>query len=485
MQNGKNDKNYPTTIVVFGATGDLFQNKLAPALFDLFVKGALPKDFRLIGFARRPFSNESFRDLIKESLVQKGRVLGVSAARDFLGKIFYHQGRLDLAEDYQKLGKFLSDADRKLTVCTNKLFYLAVPPDLYETIFDNLATSGLATPCAPGFDNERLVWTRILVEKPFGHNLATAKRLDQKLGKLFKEEQIFRIDHYLAKETIQNILSFRFSNSLFEPIWNAKQIESIEIKFHEKNLVSERGKFYDGVGALRDVGQNHMLQMLAVVAMENPKKLDANLIRQARAKLLKAVVSGGKRTKDYAIKGQYEGYLQENGVGPDSKTETFFRLKLLVKNRRWRGVPFYLEGGKALDSGKAEIVVYFKRPIDCLMSQDSKGVCEQNVLTFRIQPDEGIEVIFWAKKPGLDLALEAKSLSFKYREDNLVSKIPDAYERVLIDAIRGDQTLFASTQEVLAEWNLINPILEGWQTDSIYEYPKGSRGIDIGRIKNN
>lgn len=475
----------PTTIVVFGATGDLFQNKLAPALFDLFIKGDLPKDFRLIGFARRPFSNESFRDLIKVSLAKKGRDHSGVLACDFLEKIFYHQGQLDLVEDYQKLGQSLSEADRKLEVCTSKLFYLATPPDLYETIFDNLSASALAVPCAPGFDNEQMVWTRILVEKPFGNDLVTAKRLDQKLGKLFKEEQIFRIDHYLAKETIQNILSFRFSNSLFEPLWNAKQIESVGIKFHEQSLVSERGKFYDGVGALRDVGQNHMLQMLAVVAMENPKKLNSGLIREARAKLLKFVSASAKQTKDFAVKGQYEGYLQEGGVNPGSKTETFFRLKLLVKNRRWRGVPFYLEGGKALDSGKAEIVIYFKRPKDCLMGKDSKGVCEQNTLTFRIQPDEGIEAVFWAKKPGFDLALESKALSFKYQGDNLVSKIPDAYERVLIDAIRGDQTLFASTEEVMAEWSLISPILEGWKDDPIYQYPKGSRGIDIGKIKNN
>lgn len=484
MQNIDGKTNLPTTIVVFGATGDLFQNKLAPALFDLFIKGTLPKDFRLIGFARRPFSNESFRDLIRESLAEKERDHNGAAAHDFLEKIFYHQGQLDLVDDYYKLGRSLYEVDRKLTVCTNKLFYLATPPDLYETIFDNLSASALAIPCAPGFDKEGLVWTRILVEKPFGSNLATAKRLDQKLGKLFKEEQIFRIDHYLAKETIQNILSFRFSNSLFEPFWNAKQIESVEIKFHEQNLVSERGKFYDGVGALRDVGQNHMLQMLAVVAMENPRNLDSNSIRMSRAKLLKSVSAGAKKTKNYAIKGQYEGYLQESGVNPGSKTETFFRLKLLVKNRRWRGVPFHLEGGKALDSNKAEIVIYFKRPKDCLMGKDSKGVCEQNTLTFRIQPDEGIEAVFWAKKPGFDLALESKTLSFKYR-DNLVAEIPDAYERVLIDAIRGDQTLFASTEEVMAEWNLINPVLEGWENDPVYQYPKGSRGVDIGKIKNN
>ena len=479
MKNESPDKGHPTTIVVFGATGDLFQNKLAPALFDLSAKSVLPKDFRLIGFARRPFNDESFRDLIKDSLIRKGRDIDGESTRQFLKKVFYHQGQLDARDDYRKLGQALVLADKRLGVCTNKLFYVATPPDLYEIIFDNLADSGLAVPCVPGFDNEGLVWTRILVEKPFGNDLVTAEKLDQKLSRLFKEEQIFRIDHYLAKETIQNILSFRFSNSLFEPLWNEKRIERVEIKFHEKNLVSERGKFYDGVGALRDVGQNHMLQMLAVIAMENPKKLHSSLIRKARAKVLKSVVPLGRKTKDYALRAQYRGYLGEGGVDPKSKTETFFRLKLAVKNRRWRKVPFYLEAGKGLFDSRAEISIYFKRPTDCLSGQDQKGVCEQNILTFRVQPNEGIEVVFWAKKPGFDLALESKLLSFRYRDDNFEAIVPDAYERVLVDAIRGDQTLFASTEEVMAEWRLVAPILKGWQTEPVKEYPKGSRGETI------
>ena len=262
----------PLTIVIFGATGDLFQRKLAGALFDLHQKKLLPERTEIVGFSRKPFSHDQFHAFIQNALAARanGKII---EPEEFVGKALYHQGDLNSAESYASLGNFLAERDRLHGTCSDKLFYLAVPPNLYETVFTRLSESGLAIPCAPGLPNEAQAWTRVLVEKPFGNNEKEASRLDRMLGRLFQEEQIFRIDHYLAKEAMQNIISFRFSNGLFEQLWHKQHIERVEIKFHGKEDVSTRGSFYDGVGALRDVGQNHLLQMLALIAMENPKEL--------------------------------------------------------------------------------------------------------------------------------------------------------------------------------------------------------------------
>jgi len=482
MQNENNKKKVsPTTIIVFGATGDLFQNKLAPALFSLFVKGALPRDFKIIGFARRPFTDATFRDLIRQGLNKKTRNYKKGLVAQFLKRISYHQGRLDVVSDYRNLGEVLIKNDRALKCCTNKLFYIATPPDLYETIFDNLSSSGLSIPCAPGFDNENLVWTRILVEKPFGSDLQTAKKLDKKLGKLFAEEQIFRIDHYLAKETTQNILSFRFSNSLFESVWNKDQVEKVELRFYEKGLIGSRGAFYDGIGALRDVGQNHLLQMLSVIAMEDPKWLRAESIRRARAKVLSSLSVWDGKLGSAFHSGQYLGYPKEKGVAKGSRTETFFKLKLALKTKRWKGVPFYLTAGKGLNEAKAEIEVFFRKPVSPLCDEISGCENFDNSIIFKIQPDEGIILKFYAKAPGFKFKLEPQTLSFKYQTDHK-SVLPDAYERVLLDAILGDQTLFASTAEVMAEWRLISPILKNSANLKPRIYKVGSRPEDIGEI---
>lgn len=371
---------------------------------------------------------------------------------------------------YLELARTLQVLDEgRFKTCSNKLFYLAVPPTSYASVFDHLAKSGLTIPC--GGDEG---WTRVLVEKPFGRDLETAQALDAKLGKLFQEEQIFRIDHYLAKETVQNIITFRFANALFEPVWNANTIDRITIRMWETIGVGQRGSFYEDVGALRDVGQNHLLQMLALTAMDDPKELAAEAIRSARLAVLKKLaVIPDDALATQVVRGQYEGYRGEEAVAAASETETFFRVTAQVNTKRWRGVPFVLEAGKRLAENKVEIVVTFKEPVSCVCPAEDQH--HQNELTIRIQPDEGIILRFWAKKPGLGMDLEPRNLSFFYKEKG-DAELTDAYEKVLYDCIRGDQTLFASTEEVAASWRFITPILERWKTVPLELYAAGSAG---------
>lgn len=468
-----NNKDDPTIIVIFGATGDLSKRKLIPALLDLYTKGFMPKKFSVVGFSRRDMSDSEYRDFVKQAIGLKKHSHSDDDINSFLEHIFYTKGLFGDVNTYDNLSKNLISIDEKWGICTNKLFYLAVPPSSYEIIFDNLANSGLTIPC--GGDKG---WTRVLVEKPFGKDLKTARELDHKLGLLFKEEQIFRIDHYLAKETLQNILSFRFSNVLFEPIWNKDYIEKVEIKLYESLGVGERGSFYNETGALRDVGQNHMLQMLAFIAMENPGELDGVRIRDNRAKVLKYLRPIKKEDIDkLVVRGQYKGFIDEIDVSPDSKIETYFKTKVFVDNDRWRDVPFYLESGKKLKKKTTEIIIYFKKSLTCICSAEEAKHSHQNILSFNIQPDEGIKILFWAKKPGLDIRLEPKELSFSYKSSKEeLSKLPDAYEKVLYDCINGDQILFTSTKEVEAAWEFITPILENWNSTKLHIYEQGSNG---------
>lgn len=464
----------PTIITIFGATGDLSTRKLIPALFDLYEKGFLPPLFSIVGVARREFSAQAFRDFAKEIIVKRGIAHAPETIETFLSRLSYSQGMFDEGTSYKHLSEHLIAIEETFGACANKLFYLAVPPIYYEAIFEQLAHSGLTIPCS----NET-GWTRVLVEKPFGKDNATAQHLDETLGKLFKEEQIFRIDHYLAKEVLQDMLMFRFSNLIFEPLWNNKYIERVEIVLAEKIGVESRGAFYDENGALRDVGQNHLLQMLAFVAMEDPMSVDAGRIRSERAKLLSALRPITKENiAESVIRGQYAGYRDTPNVPRDSTVETYFRIKAHIDSERWRGVPFYLESGKALAESKTEVKIYFKQTESCLCPPSDEHH-HQNVLTFRIQPNEGISVVFWAKKPGLGLALEAKELSFSYRSSPEQAKLPDAYERVLFDGIAGDQMLFTSTEEVAAAWKFITPILESWKDIPLHEYEQGTGGPDI------
>ncbi len=435
----------PLTIVMLGATGDLFQKKLAGALFELFRGGFLEKSFRVVGISRKEMSDVEFWEFVHAAVLQNNHKRRGQIS-EFVSRFFYHRGDIGEQETYQLLADFLEASDTKAGECSNKLFYLAVRPALYETVFKNLAKSGLTVPCAPRVRTGGANWCRVLVEKPFGNNLKEAERLDRVLGRLFDEKQIFRIDHYLAKEALQNILSFRFSNSTTEPLWNSTHIEQVEIKFFERGVVGARGAFYDGVGALRDVGQNHMLEMLALVAMERPTCISAECIRKERARVLRAVRIPRAPLADFAARAQYDGYRAEKGVSPNSETETYFKIKLGIENDRWRRVPFILESGKGLPESKVEIRVHFKGKIKKAgFSPRTDG--QGSVVVFAISGDK--------KKPA-------------------PKNIPDAYERVFCEALRGDQTIFTSTEEVTAAWKIITPIVERWGEVPLVKYKIGT-----------
>ena len=467
------DKN-PLTIIIFGATGDLAKKKLIPALFDLYIQNMLPETFRIVGFSRKDIPHKDYRDFVLDVLDKKE---GKEIKKAFTECIFYTKGDISDLGTYRDLASYLNEVDSEIGTCSNKLFYLAVPPTLYETSFTFLSESGMATPCV-STDEDKNHWTRVLVEKPFGSDQETAQKLDSLLGKLFSEDQIFRIDHYLAKEAVQNLISFRFANSFFEPVWNKEHIEKVDIRLYEKNDVSERGAFYDSIGALRDVGQNHILQMLALVAMEDPKALAPKEIREARYEVLKNTKPYHSENENSFIRGQYSDYKKGNGIEPKSKTETYFKIKMKVDTERFRGVPFYLESGKALKESKTEIIITFKEMSSCVCPSDHDH-SHKNKLIFRIQPDESITLRFFAKKPGFEYDLEEKDFSFSYENSIL---LPDAYERVLFDAIRGDQTLFTSTNEIQAQWSIISPICKAFNDLPLMEY---KHGVDSDKLKNN
>jgi glucose-6-phosphate 1-dehydrogenase len=470
----------PTIFIIFGITGDLASRKLLPALLGLYVKKALPKRFAVIGITRRSFTREEFRESIRSHMHIKQGQFKEEDIKHFLDHFSYEQGMFDDPRLYTNLNASIKVIDDKWGQCSNKLFHLSVPPILYEGILTNIAESALNVPCADGSG-----WTRILIEKPFGNDTHTAQSLDKLLGKLFEEEQIFRIDHYLAKESLQNIMAFRFANNMFEPLWHREYIDKVHIKLYEKVTIENRGQFYDAVGALKDVGQNHMLAMLAIIAMDEPKSFDVEVIRRERARVLERLVPITPRTLEkFVIRGQYDGYTRESGVAADSDTETYFRIEAYLKSPRWKGVPFYMESGKAFADAKTEIDIYFKAASCKLQNartfhgEDPKCIEKQNVLTFRIQPDEGIKIRFFVKTPGYSMATEPKKLKFKYAD---TLDHPDAlgdYERLIHDAFVGDQTLFASTDEIMASWKYVMPILDKWENLPLKIYKKGVNEVE-------
>ncbi len=465
----------PTVLVILGATGDLTRRKLVPALYHLYRSRNLPPLFQVVGFSRRDLSDEAFRVMIADMLKESG--VPEADANKFLQLFLYRSGLFEDIAGYEKLAKLLGKQDEVWRTCANKLFYLAVPPQYYSTIFDNLAKSGLTEPCGPDEG-----WTRVIVEKPFGKDLVTAQDLDTKLGKLFKEEQIYRIDHYLGKETARNILAFRFSNTFLDPAWDNRSIAAIRVLFPETGDVADRADFYDGVGALRDVGQNHMLQLLALFLMENPGAFDAESVRRERTKVLEALeVLDDQDIARHTVRGQYQGYINERGVAPASHTETYFRIQTQVNLPRWQGVPVFLESGKAMKKGKFEIIVEFRHHTPCLCPP---GKHYTNTLRYRVQPDEGVYMSFWVKKPGPDMVVEEKEFSFDYRRAYAPGEFIDAYEKLLLDAITGDQTLFVSTDEITASWRFIDPIVRAWGANKVplTVYQPGASGEEIAAL---
>jgi glucose-6-phosphate 1-dehydrogenase len=459
----------PFIMIIFGATGDLAQNKLIPALFSLFKAGFLPEQFFIIGFSRRDLGDEGFRDYFRD---QKSD----PKWSDFAKNLFYQSGSFEEEKGYLELSSKLKEIDTKLGACVTRFFYLATPPDHYQMILDKLVETKLSEGC--GYESEdfgKSKWTRVVIEKPFGRDLETARDLDRKLAEIFEEKQIFRVDHYLGKETVQNMLAFRFANGIFEPVWNRKFIDHVQITFAETDGIGKRGKFYEGIGELRDIAQNHLMQLLAAVAMEQPKSFTKEDLRDARAKVIDSIECvEGKAV----IKGQYRGYLQEKDVSPKSQTETFVATKLFINTPRFEGVPFYVRAGKKMPKEMVEISVVFIQTCHILFKEYG---CPEigNVITFRIQPNEGIKLRFIAKKPGAKLGLDSVDMKFNYKEGFGTNGL-EAYQRVLLDIFAGDQMLFNRSDELESSWRLITEILDKWESekDEVKIYESGTWGPD-------
>jgi glucose-6-phosphate 1-dehydrogenase len=460
----------PTVLVVLGATGDLMTKKIVPALFNLHEKHALPPKFELLGVSRRDWHDEELRKHIRAILDVKAPDAKRASVDSFLKLAKYHKITFDNFEDYVGLAQALKSVDDAWGVCTNKLFYLSFPPQFYGLILENIHKSHLADACSPEEG-----WTRIIIEKPFGDDEKTARALDAQLGKLFKEEQIYRVDHYLAKETFQNILAFRFANNLFENEWNNELIERIHFREYENVGAEDRGAFYDAVGALRDVGQNHLLQMLALTTMERPEDLGANAVRHARAELLQTLEPlTPDEIKRWTFRAQYDGYRAIKGVSPRSQAETYFRARAYLSHPRWEGVPMIFEAGKRLLDPRekkevTEIEVIFRHPQPCLCPPEVAGEPRthyRNSLVFHQDPKEGITLKFWSKKPGFGMELEERTFEFE-RSGGRKTQYTEEYEKLLLDCIAGDQSLFVSSEEIAAMWHFVDPIMNAWRKDAV------------------
>lgn len=467
----KTEKN---CIVIFGASGDLTHRKLIPALFNLYKIGKLSEDFSVLGVSRTELSDETFREKLRKALIDNEQASG-EVLDKFCSHLYYQSINTSDVNDYAKLLPRLNDLHHKYHTEGNTLYYLSTPPSLYGVIPECLAAHGL--------NSEQDGWKRLIVEKPFGYDIESAKVLDIQIHRYFQEHQIYRIDHYLGKETVQNLLVLRFSNGLFEPLWNRNYIDYIEITSAESIGVEDRGGYYDGSGATRDMFQNHLLQVLAMVAMEPPALIDADSMRDEVAKVLHSLHPlNTDDVKNNLVLAQYTeneingkevlGYRQEKGVAKDSRTETYMALRLTIDNWRWSGVPFYIRTGKRLPIRVTEVVIHFKTTPHPVFSQNAP----ENKLIIRIQPDEGISMRFGLKKPGAGFDSEEVSMDFKY-SDLAENNILTAYERLLLDAMKGDATLFARTDAVHACWNFVQPILDYKQgRGQIYTYPAGTWG---------
>ncbi|MBI4097549.1 MAG: glucose-6-phosphate dehydrogenase [Candidatus Levybacteria bacterium] len=471
----------PFVMIIFGATGDLAHNKLIPGLLSLFNQKMLPDDFFVIGYSRRDWSEEEFKNSFEEDQGREGW-------EEFSKHLYYQKGTFEEEEGYQNLIKKLNSLDEKMRACIARFFYLATPPSHYADILDKLVSTKLSEGCLPHFaeastdakaladrsrdkpDNGK--WTRIIIEKPFGKDLETAKELDLKLSEIFEEKQIFRVDHYLGKETVQNMLAFRFANGIFEPVWNKTHIDHVQITWAQEEGIENRGNFFDGIGILRDIVQSHVMQLISAVAMEQPKSFTKDDIRNERAKVTASI----RLVNDSpVIRGQYKGYKDEKGVSPDSQTETFAALKLFVDTPRFEGIPFYVRAGKKMEKEIIEISVVFIQTCHILFKEYG---CPEigNVITFRIQPDEGISLRFIAKKPGAKLALEPVNMRFHYQEGFGTSGL-DAYEKILLDIFAGDQTLFSRSDEIHSSWSLLDNMLKVWKNEkNMSTYEAGSWG---------
>lgn len=471
MNSSNITSNQPTALVIFGGTGDLAKTKLFPALLDLYMASKLPDKFTIIGLSRKEFSDELYQQFVAESIQAKEHSCPQSTLREFCSHIRYVVGSFDDPEAYERVKSSLKKFDESIGQCTNKLFYLAIPPQFYEVIFDQLHHSDVMALC-----DEVDSWSRLLVEKPFGRDLVTAQALEKQLCSLFDDEQIYRIDHYLAKDAIENIIALRFVNTVLSDSWYGRAIESIHISLLETNDVSNRGSFYDAMGTLRDVGQNHLLQILALLTMKPANMHDSDAVRAARAEALRVLADAHPTAM---VRGQYDGYAEVNGVADCTQTETYFKIDFLLDNEQWAGTNFTLEAGKALDQKLNEAVITFRSRDECACGFMDDDQDRKNVLRIQFSPTVRISLSMWTKAPGFDFGLRKQELVLDEQSvDGIVS--PEAYEQVLYDCIVGDQTRFVSGEEVELAWRFITPILERFATLPLHNYAPGSNGPVVG-----
>jgi glucose-6-phosphate 1-dehydrogenase len=474
----------PCVFVIFGGSGDLARRKLFPALYNLAVSRLLPPGVSVLGVATTPRSDDQFRQLMHDSVGQFSRRKPVDETvwSDFASRLHYLAGKFEDQRTFERLHEKLDELDRTNGTRGNRIYYLAIPPSEFRTVNDNLSRAGLV---AAPTDTAR--WTRIIVEKPFGTNLTSSDALNADLQRVFDEKQIFRIDHYLGKETVQNLMALRFGNAIFEPIWNRNHVDHVQITVAEDIGVEGRGKFYEEAGAMRDIVQNHLLQLLMVTAMEPPVAFTPDEVRDEKVKVLRALKPMAPDDMDkLAVRAQYAAgnfagqpvvaYRQEPNVSPESTVETFVALRMEIDNWRFAGVPIYVRAGKRLTKRMTEVSVHFKNVPHMLLAQG--GPVEPDVLAIRIQPDEGIGLRFVAKVPGPTMTLRPVTMDFRYGA-TFGGSGPEAYERLLLDAMLGDPTLFARTDEVSAAWRFVTPILEHWARSGLRDlpsYPAGTWG---------
>ncbi|MHB1034714.1 MAG: glucose-6-phosphate dehydrogenase [Pirellulales bacterium] len=440
------------TIVIFGASGDLTSRKLVPALYELFQKKRLPAGARVVGFSRTPFSHDAWREKLAESTAQFTGDFEASVWEDFAKSIYYQPGDLERPEDAVELGRFLDELDAG--AAAERIYYLATAPQFYASAIATIGQAGLA--------DESRGARRIVIEKPFGSDLASARELNAAAHRVFSERQIFRIDHYLGKETVQNLFVLRFANTIFEPLWNRNYIDHVQITVAEEGTVGRRAGYYDSAGILRDMFQNHLLQLLMVTAMEPPSRFEADAVRDEKVKVLHAMRP--KSVEDVAadtIRAQYRAYHGEPGVPPDSHTATFGAVKLWIDNWRWQDVPFYLRSGKGMSCRTTQIVIQFRQPPHMIFAAEPCGTREANRLVIQVQPAEGIQLHLQTKVPDAGMQLRLTDLAFSFQK-KFAGQMPEAYQRLLLDVLSGDASLFARADEVELAWRIIDPIQAAW-----------------------
>lgn len=471
----------PCGFVVFGASGDLVRRKLLVSLFRLFQQGLISEHFFILGAGRKKLTDEQFRNDTEQILRQKAKDSSLTGLEEFINLLYYTSGDYSELSFYDEIKSQLEKLCSKHQVNENIIFYLSVPPFLYPVIIENLGSTKLS--CKPK--------TKIVIEKPFGRDLQSASELDQEILKCFSESQVYRIDHYLGKETVQNILMFRFANSIFEPIWNRNYIDHVQITIAESDGIEHRAAYYEHSGALRDMFQNHVLQMLALAAMESPISFEADSIRDEKSKLLKSIRPFDIDELDkFIVRGQYSdgvidgkkvaGYKSEDSVAENSKTETYVAAKIFIDNWRWKDVPFYLRTGKRLAAKYTEIAITFKKVPHSLFASFGLDDMPANVLVFQIQPREGIILNFQAKRPGAKTCISTLSMNFKYSE-LFGTEMPEAYQRLLLDCMLGDQTLYTRQDTIETSWKILTPVLQAWENNdsSPIQYPAGSESFPI------